>query len=109
MSLLLPWVSTNNYLLAPDCISCSNLVLIIHYTILTLPREIDLLWGRRYRVAVLLYFMAHYSFIIFELLILVLNTIVMPTEVNLLFMCDIILAADNWFQSVTNLSYHCNV
>ena len=83
MSLLLPRVCTNKYCLYPDYISF-NLVLIIYDTILTLPREIDLLWGRRFRVAVLLYVMARYPIIILLPLHLISNTIVTPTEVILL-------------------------
>ena len=87
ISRVLPRVSTKNYCLSPDSISLSNLVLIIYHTVLTLPREIDLLWGKRFRVAVLLYIMARYLVIINRLLVLVLNNIVMPTAVIFLFMC----------------------
>jgi len=53
--------------------------------------------------------MARYSIIIVLLVSLIQRDIVMNTEVNVLFIGDIILAADIWFQSVINLSYHCIV
>ena len=71
MSLLLPRVSIINYWLSLDFISRSNLVLILYDTILTLPREIELIWGRRFRVAVLLYTMTRYCIVSSRLLMLV--------------------------------------
>ena len=47
--------------------SFSYLALIIYDTILTFPCEIVFLWGRRIRVAALLYLMARYGAILYFL------------------------------------------
>jgi len=53
-----------------------QLVLIIYDPILTLPREVDLLWSRKFRLAALLYIMARYMAILAPMFTLLLKTIV---------------------------------
>jgi len=58
-----------------------KLALIIYDTILTLPREVDLLWGKRFRLAALLYIMARYVGMMVLLLDTILDTIQSTNEV----------------------------
>ena len=56
------------------CISLSHLVIILYDTILTLSQEKDLVWGRQFRLAAVLYMMARYGTVLYFLaLILGLN------------------------------------
>ena len=54
----------------------SNLVILVYDTILTLPREVVFLWGRKIRVAALLYIMARYMFILYYVAITIGQTTV---------------------------------
>jgi len=102
MSGLLPPVSTINSCESPSC-SFRKLAVITYDTILTLPQEIDLLWGRKFRLAALLYIMARYSALITPFIALLGNTIFITTQAFMIPLLSL-LATDIAFQSVVKLN-----
>ena len=63
------------------CISLSHLVVILYDTIFTLSLENDLVWGRQFRIAALLYMMAHYGAILYFLAFILALTIATTAQV----------------------------
>ena len=63
------------------CISLSHLVVILYDTISTLSLENDLVWGRQFRIAALLYMMARYGAILYFLAFILALTIATTAQV----------------------------